>query len=162
MPSPNVLPLEALSSQAIAWMAFVTGLVALTKQGYDILRQRKRERSEIDQALDRQPLVREQLELGNTRAAIEQLSTIIDQMAEAKQRDDRRYHVRISELEVREREVEDDARRWEQRYNEANAEWEARYARNNADWETRYTKLDERCRKITAVLRRHNWDIDDV
>jgi hypothetical protein len=83
-------------------------------------------------------------------------------MAEAKARDDKRYHVRISELEVREREVEDDARRWEQRYNEAVAEWEARYARNNAEWETRYGKLDERCRKITAVLRRHNWDIDDA
>lgn len=162
MPSPNVVPLEALSSQAIAWMAFATGLVALTKQAYDIVRQRKREKREINEALDRQPLVREQLELGNTRAAIEQLSAIIKQMDEAKRRDDKRYHLRISELEARENELEHETERWEQKYNEASAQWEARHATSMADWEKRYTKLDERCRKITAVLRRHNWDIDDA
>lgn len=162
MPSPNVLPLEALSSAAVAWLAFATGCVALLKQAYDIIRQRKRERREIDQALDRQPLVKEQLELGNTRAAIEQLSAIIDQMAAAKQRDDQRAHLRISELEVREREVEEEAEKWESRYNQANAEWEQRYHANNAEWERRYGRLEERCRKITAVLRRHNWDVDDV
>lgn len=127
-------------------MAFLTGLAALAKQGYDIFRTRKRERREIDEALDRQPLVREQLELGNVGAAVEHLTAIIDQMAEAKRRDEAEY----------------EARDHRHRAKVLGLEEELREVRAHAkEWERKYDALDERCRKITAVLRRHDWDIDD-
>ena len=161
MPSDAIVQ-EAISAAALTWLAVVTSMVALGKQAYDIIRNRRRERRVLDEALDRQPLVREQLQLGNVGAAVEQLTAIIDQMAKAKQRDDIAATNRISFLEKEVREVEQEAENWEARYHKTNEDWERRHKAAMEDYERRYNALDERCRKITAVLRRHNWDIDDV
>ena len=63
MPTTDVV-YAAVSSEAVAWLAFATGLFALGKQEYAIFNKRNTEKNKILDALDLQPLVREQLELG--------------------------------------------------------------------------------------------------
>jgi uncharacterized protein (DUF3084 family) len=64
-------------------------------QGINIARKWKRERTEVQVALDRNPVVKRQLELGNVEKAVEQLNTIIHLQAEHIDRQE----VRIGELE---------------------------------------------------------------
>ena len=55
MPVADVIQ-AAVSSEAVAWLAFATGLFALGKQAYDIFKKRNTEKKNIQEALDRQPL----------------------------------------------------------------------------------------------------------
>lgn len=155
MPARDLLPLVSLSTEVAAWVAVIASVLALMKQGYDVIRNRRRERREISEALDRQPLIREQLELGNVGEAVKHLSAIIDAMG----RESERYTARISHLENREQALEAEANGWEQRYHDREVEWERKFHERDAEWQARYDTLDERCRKITAVLRRHDWDV---
>lgn len=69
-------------AEAGAWVAAFAAAGALGKQVYDALRHRKKEQNAIEEALDRQPLVRQQLELGNVGEAVKQLNLIIEIQAE--------------------------------------------------------------------------------
>lgn len=60
-----------------AWVASIAGVVALITQAYTIIKRSKKERSEVEKALDNAPYVREQLALGNFKEAAEYLNRII-------------------------------------------------------------------------------------
>jgi chromosome segregation ATPase len=70
-------------NQFAAWIAGFSGLLALAIQGANIFKNRKKERRAVDEALDRNPIVRQQLELGNVAEAVKQLNIIIDTQARA-------------------------------------------------------------------------------
>ena len=72
------------------WVAIVTSALAMGKQIYDIYKKRHTERHEIEVALDKSPLVREQLELGNVGEAVRHLNAIINSQAEHIDRQDER------------------------------------------------------------------------
>lgn len=75
---------------AAAWSAAIAAAVALTTQAVSALRKRKKEKVEINEALDRAPEVRHQLELGNVGEAVKHLNFIIEsQAAHIKAQDER-------------------------------------------------------------------------
>lgn len=88
--------------EAVTWLAAITALTSLGKQAFDIVRKRKQEKASIVDALDKQPIIRQQLELGNVGTAVSHLNQIIVQQA---QQLDRAYD-RIEHLEGREQALE--------------------------------------------------------
>jgi predicted nucleic acid-binding Zn-ribbon protein len=61
-------------------VAIVGCIIAVTTFSFQIIslfRERKKDQKAIDEALDRQPYIKQQLELGNWGTAIEQLNKII-------------------------------------------------------------------------------------
>lgn len=68
-------------SEIAVWLAVGGSALALGKQVYDIWHKRHTEKVAIQDALDKQPLVREQLELGNVGEAVKVLNVIIEQQA---------------------------------------------------------------------------------
>lgn len=73
-----------------AWVGGVTGLGLLTKQGYDIFRNKRKERTAVQEALERQPLIKQQLEIGNVGEAVKHLNVIIATQARALDDESRR------------------------------------------------------------------------
>lgn len=67
----------ATATSFAAIVAGVSGIVALIMQFYRIIRDKKTERTSIESALDHQPAIRQQLELGNFGEAIKHLNEII-------------------------------------------------------------------------------------
>lgn len=116
----TILPFDISAptgTPAAAWAAYiavVASLIAVTKQAFDLVRNRKKERVDIQIALEQQPLVREQLEVGNMRGAVETLNLIIAAQAAQLTRQEKR----LSGCEVRESELEAEAEKWEGRYRE--------------------------------------------
>jgi chromosome segregation ATPase len=66
------------AEQVAPWVAVVTAMTGIAYQGYNTFKGRKKEKAELAEALDKAPLVKEQLELGNTRGAVEVLNAIIE------------------------------------------------------------------------------------
>jgi chromosome segregation ATPase len=85
----NVLAIDP-GAELAAWVAAFAGAYALTRQIVEAFRKNKREKSEINAALNKAPEVRQQLELGNVGAAINHLNVIIESQARDLQRRDRR------------------------------------------------------------------------
>lgn len=59
----------------------IAGAVALSKQGYDVFHERKKTKTAVEEALNVQPEVKRQLELGNVGEAVKFLSSIIESQA---------------------------------------------------------------------------------
>lgn len=72
MPSPT---------EFAAIVGAIAGIVALSKAGLDTFKQRKRTKKAVEEALDHQPEVKRQLELGNVGEAVKHLNAIIDSQA---------------------------------------------------------------------------------
>lgn len=110
------------AGEITAWTAAVAGVMALLNQGYGALKKRRQEREEIDEALDRAPEVRHQLELGNVGEAVKHLNVIIESQAR---------HIKAADVREAERDREI------QRLKEQNQALEA----EAQGWETRYYEL---------------------
>lgn len=66
------------ASEVAAWLAVVGAAFGLTIQAYNIIKGRKKEQTELQEALDKAPLVRDQLEIGNVSGAVATLNLIIE------------------------------------------------------------------------------------
>lgn len=82
-------------AEIAAWIAAAAGVYALGRQIWEAFKKNRKEKSDINQALDRSPEVRQQLELGNVGAAVNHLNSIIESQA----RDLQRRQMREEELE---------------------------------------------------------------
>jgi predicted RNase H-like nuclease (RuvC/YqgF family) len=103
----------SLGAAEIAAYGALLGVVgALARDTYRVWHSRKTEKAAIEEALDRQPLVRQQLELGNVGEAVRHQSAIIDSQATHIKGQDSR----IQGLEQREKALEAEAAGWESRY----------------------------------------------
>lgn len=137
-------------AETAAWVAAIGGIVALGTQLYTAVRKRKQEKTEIDQALDRQPMVRQQLELGNVGEAVKHLNAIIaSQAAHIKQQDQRldQDEAEIARLRNRNDALEAEAESWERKHNELEREMrEMRrtYARSLAMMKQEKQRRDDR------------------
>ena len=104
-----------------AWVAALAGAVALISQATTAIKKRKKEQSEIEEALDHAPEVRHQLEIGNVGEAVKHLNVILesqaryikDQDTKLKNCDDEITHLK-SINEAR----EEEAAAWERKYRE--------------------------------------------
>lgn len=65
------------ASTIAAWLAVIGTAFGLCVQAYTIIKNRRKERTEMQEALSKAPYIRQQLELGNFGSAIEQLNRII-------------------------------------------------------------------------------------
>lgn len=146
-------------SEASAWVASIAGAVALILQGASALRKRRKERDEIDVALDRQPQVRQQLELGNVGEAVRHLNAIINSQANHIQAQEERMtscDERIENLTLRNEALETECRNWELRYEEVSTrlhEIEEKYTKKINELERNYARslaiLQQRARGET-------------
>lgn len=60
-----------------AWLAVIGAAFGLMLQAYNIIKNKRKEKTEVQEALSKAPLIRQQLELGNFGGAIEHLNRII-------------------------------------------------------------------------------------
>lgn len=72
-----------------AWIAAGLGAFTLGRQIIDTFRKRRKEKEDLDQALDRTPQIKQQLELGNIGEAIKHLNDIIESEVAARLRAER-------------------------------------------------------------------------
>lgn len=135
-------------AEAAAWMAAIGGIAALGTQFYNAMKKRRREKQEIDQALNRQPMVRQQLELGNVGEAVKHLNAIIESQANHIRQQDRRLEqdeAEIARLRERNEALECEAEGWERKHSELEKElkeMKRTYARSLAmmqkrDWDNK-------------------------
>lgn len=117
------------------WLAVVAATIALGKQVYDAVKNRNKTKLEIEEALDKQPLVREQLELGNWGEAIKHLNSIIQQQADHVDRQDK--HIRAQDEKIRHLEARNEA---------LEAESEA--------WERKTSQVEVKCDELEAEVIR--------
>lgn len=119
---------QAISgAEVAAWVAAVAGVTALLSQVVNGLRKRRREREEIEEALDRAPEVRHQLELGNVGEAVKHLNVIIESQAGHIRAQDERHQAlqeEIRHLKDRNEALEAEAATWERRYRKLERERE--------------------------------------
>jgi len=117
---PNHGPFsKSLGDNIYVWLAIFLATIAIFKQAYDAISRRKKTRDDVEEALDKQPLVREQLELGNWGEAIKQLNIIINSQADHIKRQDRELVTargRIDHLESRNEALESESETSEQRH----------------------------------------------
>lgn len=102
-----------------AWVAAITGAVALGSQVWKAIKNRTKERQQVNEALDHSPEIRQQLELGNVGEAIHHLNEIIETQSTAFQNQGRRLTACEEEiLAQRERadRAEAEAEHWEDKY----------------------------------------------
>lgn len=159
---PSLFPLEtSFTTSTAAWVGIVGAALALAKQGYDTFHNRRRERRQIDEALNRQPLVKEQLELGNVGEAVKHLSAIIDQMAAAKRRDDAEAAEDVARAERRIAQLEDEVERERQERQEADERYET-LLRAHGALETQCGELRRTLRGVVLGLRKKGIDVDDL
>lgn len=85
------------ASEIAAWVAVVGAVFSLIVQAYRILRDRNKEKKEVEVALDRNPIIKKQLELGNIGAAVENLNAIIQ--SQARHIDRQEAEIRVLERE---------------------------------------------------------------
>lgn len=64
-------------TETIAIVGCIIAVGTFSVQIYGMFKERKKEQREIDVALDHQPEIKEQLELGNIGAAVQHLNAII-------------------------------------------------------------------------------------
>jgi hypothetical protein len=122
-------------AQASAFAALMVSLLILAKQAFDLLRGRKKEALDIQEALEQQPLVREQLALGNVDKATAILNEIIASQAKHIQGQD----ARIARLEEHNDALETESEGWQSRYREL---------------EEAHAALEARCDDMEATLIR--------
>lgn len=116
-----ITPMVLTASEAVAWLAAITAAVALISQGYNSLKKRKKERSEIQHALDRAPEVKHQLELGNVGEAVKHLNSIMESQAKYIKSQDVKVAAcegEIEHLKERNDALEAEAQGWETKYRE--------------------------------------------
>jgi len=95
---------KALGDNVYVWLAILLASFTIGKQIYDAFKNRRKTRDEIEDALDKQPFIREQLEIGNFGEAIKQLNVIINSQAEHITRQDGRIeHLEEENEELREK-----------------------------------------------------------
>lgn len=107
-------PMALSGAEIGAWVAACAGVVAIGKQVWDGIKNRRRELKQIDEALDRAPEVRQQLELGNIGEAVQHLNTIITSQSAALGRsaeDNERLREHLQSAEA-------EADGWEHRFDE--------------------------------------------
>lgn len=90
------------SGDLVAYLTAATLLFALIGKGYQTWKKHKTDQDDVAAALDRQPAIRQQLELGNWGEAIRHLNTIIVTQSEFATS----QSLRVRDLEAREREME--------------------------------------------------------
>lgn len=139
-------PLFVSGGEASAWVAALAGAVAITLQAAQALRRRHREKEEIDDALDQQPMVRQQLELGNVGEAVKHLNVIINSQATHIKAQEIRLEAcdtKIQELEDRNEALESEARTYRLQYEEIKQlmkEMEQRHNRRINELERGYAR----------------------
>src|SRR5690349_7315038 len=90
------------------WVALVATILGLIYQGYTTFKNRKKERTELEAAVRSQPLIEEQLRVGNFEGAVKVLNMIIEQQNAHIARQDQRLTA-----------VEAESSGWQQRANNA-------------------------------------------
>jgi len=148
--TPMILGLSG--EEVVAWLAAVAAAASLGKQTIDALRKRKKEQSEVEQALEHAPEVRKQLELGNVGEAVGHLNVIMESQATYIVQQDARITglvAQVSHLEDRNQALEMEAQGWEAKYN---AEVRAREALDRELQETKRVFG----RRITALTDQLN------
>lgn len=107
------------AADVAAWVAAIGGGIALIGQSINIFRKRQKEKDEIEEALEQQPLVRQQLELGNVGEAVKHLNAIINSQAshiQSQENQLKKCNTRIEHLEDRNEALEAEASGWENKY----------------------------------------------
>lgn len=96
------------STNMAAWVAIILSGLAIIKQVVDFFQKYSKERTQIEEALDKAPIVKQSLELGNIGDAVTHLNAII--VSQAKHIDSQ--DVKILHLQNRNAalEAEEDAR----------------------------------------------------
>lgn len=113
--------------EVAAWVAALAGVTALATQTINALRKRKKEQSEIEEALSHSPEVRHQLELGNVGEAVKHLNFIIEtQGTHIARQAERLTHCdgEIERLRDREEALEAEAEGWQTQYRALEAKYE--------------------------------------
>lgn len=87
------------AAEVAAWLAVVGTAFGLFLQGYKVFKDRRKEQSELRDALDKAPAVRDQLELGNISGAVATLNLIIEQQSRYIEQQQQRCKAEITELE---------------------------------------------------------------
>jgi predicted RNase H-like nuclease (RuvC/YqgF family) len=91
------------ASEAAAWVAVIAALGSLLFQGINEWRKARKEKTEVEIALDKNPIIRQQLELGNVGEAVKHLNVVINSQAEhIKRQDDEIEELRAELAEARE------------------------------------------------------------
>jgi len=135
-------PVKELGDSVYVWLAVILATLAIGKQVFDAMRNRRKTQNEVEEALNKQPLIREQLELGNWGEAIKQLNIIITSQADHIKRQDRDLESarnRITHLEDRNEALEAEAEGWEQRHDEL---------------KNQYDELETKCDNLEAEVIR--------
>ena len=153
-----LLPLIS-GAETGAWIAAIAGALALSKQGWDALKKRKQENLEIEDALNKAPEVKKQLELGNIGEAVTHLNAIIQsQNDHIKSQDDRlrKCDDEIQRQRDRLEAAEAEADAWEIKYNDLKTQHEiekGRHSRQIADLTERMEAQKRSFARTLAQLR---------
>ena len=113
-----------VGAEVAAWMAALGAAAALLNQAYQAFKKRSKEKDEVEEALDRQPIIRQQLELGNVGEAVSHLNVIINSQAKHITAQDSRLascDTELKHLSERNDALEMEASGWERRYTELEA-----------------------------------------
>lgn len=116
--------MSALDAETIAaWSALITAVGGLTVTAVKGLRNRKKEKKALEEALDAQPEIREQLRLGNEHKAMEGLVYVNEQLTKALKESDERHAAEMVEVRAKLAHCEDridaaeaEAEGWQQKY----------------------------------------------
>lgn len=144
-----------------AWMAAIASGVALSVQAYNALKKRRQEKEEIDEALDRQPMIKQQLELGNVGEAVKHLNAIISSQARHMEAQDKKLELQSTEIQhlsLRNAALEAESEGWERRYNEFKEDMERKFQRMEEEHQLTVRNMERSYARSLAVLRQQAGD----
>lgn len=154
---------EVNAAEAGAWIAAVGGAFALLSQGVNFLRKKKKEKSEIEQALDHAPEVRHQLELGNVGEAVKHLNAIVESQAEYIERQKKTQEAcdrEIEHLKDRLDAAEGEAHGWEAKYRYEVQARELDKKESDRKMATLQTEMEEMKRTFARTLSQLRQEIN--
>jgi chromosome segregation ATPase len=148
-------------SEVAAWMAALGSGVALSVQAYNVFKKRRKEKEEIDEALDRQPLVKQQLELGNVGEAVKHLNAIISSQAKHMESQDQKLKSQSEEirhLSLRNAALEAEAEGWERRYHEFQEDMDKKFQRMEEEYKLTVRNMERSYARSLTVLRKQTGE----
>lgn len=143
-------------AEAAAWMAALGAATALVNQAYNAFKKRSKEKDEVEEALDRQPIIRQQLELGNVGEAVSHLNVIINSQARHITAQDGRLascDAELKHLSERNEALELEAAGWEHRYNELEASVDRKLEEMKEKYEGIIKNLERTYARSLSTLR---------
>lgn len=130
--------------RVVQYLTAFTLLAALIRGGYKTWKDHQADKEEIEEALDRQPAIREQLAIGNIKGAVEVLSLANDELSQAMARQRTHYEEELATALGKARECAVRCERLEQ---------------HNERLEEHLGNAEQHILALVQVLRKHGIDV---